>query len=256
MGRISNDIYLLSKSSILHQKRYPVHKQFYTLLWLNEADSNARRSALQTFCIELNLRNVRVAAIADSHTTHNAQTLSHLRAMKRMESMPELRDCVNLVAEDTLSSSYMPYWLYTLQTVIENAPPDWGVLQLAYDGPPSIMTMSSAPFVPWTKHRSPGTLFYAVHPRGRKAIMDDMRAPKPARYSPDLPPEHLFEITPTYTYHMPLFCKHLNDYPPRARERQKALADAMVRHANDVHQTDIYKQERQMVRQILNLNLG
>jgi hypothetical protein len=232
---INPNVYLLSQAP-LNKEHYPVKKKYYALFWTNGPSDAARRLAMQTLCIELGVRNVRVAAAP------NSRVRSHLRAIRQIDAMPELRGRVNLVAEDVLCPAYMPHWLYTLQTIVEKAPPGWGVLQLAHEGGPAILHSPHAPYLPWGRHAARGVVCYAVHPRGRRDILRAC-----ASVSPDSPVEDtLFALTPTYTYHVPLFCP---------QEGRKANTDSMVHYSNTVQKSDVYRQERNTCRQILNLRI-
>jgi hypothetical protein len=238
---INPKVYLLSQAP-LNKAHYPVKKKYYALFWTNGPSDAARRLAMQTLCIELGVRNVRVAAVP------NSRVRSHLRAIRQIDAMPELRGRVNLVAEDVLCPEYMPYWLYTLQTIVEKAPPGWGVLQLAHEGDPAILDSPHAPYLPWRRHAARGVVCYAVHPRGRRDILRAFASASPAWPAVDSPVEDtLFTLTPTYTYHVPLFCP---------QERRKALTDHMVHYSSTVQKSDVYKQERNMCSQILNLRIG
>jgi GR25 family glycosyltransferase involved in LPS biosynthesis len=54
--------------------------------------------------------------------------LSHLEAIRAFSNSPYE---TALIFEDDVSIDYKPYWNTTLQSVVQNAPPDWEVLKLS-----------------------------------------------------------------------------------------------------------------------------
>lgn len=86
----------------------------------------------------------------------------------------------------------------------------------------SILHAAEAPYIPWPTFRTSSTTFYAVHPRGYQKILEHVRAYKTdpdyprtrlppgdalapsTHFHPDHPPEHLFALATSYTYHVPL----------------------------------------------------
>lgn len=60
---------------------------------------------------------------------HYACLFSHLDTIR---AFSKSKYKYALIFEDDLSLDYKPYWKKTLREVIDNAPPDWGILQLGY----------------------------------------------------------------------------------------------------------------------------
>jgi len=56
-------------------------------------------------------------------------TISHFRAIHQF-AMTD--DPVALIVEDDLSTEFLPYWKKTIQQHIDDAPPNWEILQLSY----------------------------------------------------------------------------------------------------------------------------
>jgi hypothetical protein len=85
----------------------------------------------------------------------------------------------------------------------------------------AVVESAHAPFVPWERIRTPGTTFYAVSPRGCRDILRHVdrhhanhrhtsshshsHSQSHPRFDPNLDASHLFALTPTYTFHLPMF---------------------------------------------------
>lgn len=168
-----------------------------------------------------------------------ASTLSHVRALRRIHKDSPAGQ-IAYVAENTLSFEYVPHWTTTLERILCNAPEGWGIIQLAYVCSPAtasivrntpsvrgplcvddpfvvekaVVQSPQAPFVPWKGICTYGTAFYAVHPRGYKAILQHVKRYKYdplycneriPRFHPDIDPSHLFALAKTFTFNIPLF---------------------------------------------------
>ena len=56
--------------------------------------------------------------------------LSHLKAIKTFSET----DCKNaIIFEDDVTLEFKPFWKKTLKEIIDNAPPDWEIIQLCYN---------------------------------------------------------------------------------------------------------------------------
>jgi GR25 family glycosyltransferase involved in LPS biosynthesis len=58
--------------------------------------------------------------------------LSHLNTIEHFAESEGDDSQVALILEDDMTLEFRPYWRKTIQNIMENAPPDWEVLQLAY----------------------------------------------------------------------------------------------------------------------------
>lgn len=184
--------------------------------WLNaDADATAR-VRMNTMLCHSTATHIRVPA-HDAHldfagNTTRAHTLSHVRALQQVARDARAfttKTQTALVAEDTLSYEYTPWWTTPLARVLEEAPADWGALQLAFTcdnahTTPLVhrMLQTHAPqtyaarahdtcyveraiaqsvygrYVPWTAVRTGGTCLYAVNGRGCADILGHVRAYK------------------------------------------------------------------------------
>lgn len=212
--------------------------------WLDPPHESAARVRMHNYLAHSNAQHVAVPAV-DAHrdvagNVVRASTLSHIRALRRIHKDAPCGQ-IACVSENTLSFEYLPYWTTTLERVLHNAPEDWGILQLSYICSPATASIvrntltrrgrwsslddpfvveqavaesPRAPYVPWVDVCTYGTTFYAVHPRGYEAILRHVKRYKHdplyckqriPRFHPDTDPCHLFALTKTYTFHLPLF---------------------------------------------------
>jgi hypothetical protein len=184
----------------------------FTLYWINLDRAAARRMQMYMQCLALGLPNQRVPAV-DAQQAHGgnvprARILSHLRAMRtvhqyRLPNSGTLGQ-IAMIAEDDLSFEYCPYWDWNLLQVVQRAPLDWGILQLAYactHPKEEAFDSPHAPYIPWRPSFG-STCCYLIHPRGYTAIL---AAADRGAIRLDAPSEHLFQLTRTYTFARPLF---------------------------------------------------
>lgn len=222
----------------LHQQAQPAR-----VYWLDNPNESSARVRMHNYLAQSNVQHIAVPALdANRDVAGNvvrASTLSHIRALRRIHKDAP-RGQVAYVSENTLSFEYTPYWTTTLERILHNAPEDWGILQLSYICSPAtssivrntssrrgrrclddpfvvekaVVGSSRAPFVPWTDVCTYGTTFYAVHPRGYHAVLRHVKRYKYdplyckqriPRFHPDTDPSHLFALTRTYTFNVPLF---------------------------------------------------
>lgn len=214
------------------------------MYWLDNEHEPLRRVHMHNKLASSNVEHVAVPAhdaYADfAGNVTRANTLSHVRALRCVrKDVPNGQ--IAYVAENTVSFRYVPYWTTDLRRVVCNAPEDWGVLQLAYicgpatativrerktvseqrqcmDDPfhveKSVIKSKQAPYVPWKDICTSGTTFYVVHPRGYTDILKHVyrykhdplySQQKIPRFHPDVDASHLFSLTTTYTFHLPMF---------------------------------------------------
>jgi hypothetical protein len=223
----------------------------FTFFWINADHEHYYRQLMYTNVVTMKLHHVRIPAVTvdGSHCYGNAlraRTLSHVRAIRRVSNMPQYRLACVLIAEDTLAFTYMPHWLHSLRCIVQNAPVDWGILQLSYTVPSAemlkeIMHSAHAPYIPWRIHRLGGTVCYIMHPRGRADIRRAVRAYKQntlTAFSPDHAAEHLFALTVTYTFHYPLFHCHKRRVVHQLQFQRDM--NEMVQYTNTVRKTAMY----------------
>ena len=222
----------------------PKRRDIPRVYWLDNAHEPLHRVHMHNKLASSTVHHVAVPA-HDPYTDFagnvtRANTLSHIRALRCIrKDVPHGQ--IACVAENTLSFEYTPYWTTDIQRIIANAPEDWGVLQLAYlcgpttativrerktvsekrhciDNPfcveKAVIESKQAPYVPWNDICTIGTTFYVVHPRGYKDILKHVYKYKHdllycrhkiPRFHPDVDASHLFSLTTTYTFHLPMF---------------------------------------------------
>ena len=212
----------------------------HRIYWLNRDYDQRSRVAMQTEFARYNIVHIRVPAI-DAYrdlagNTTRAHTLSHLLAYERIHA-DRPKGQIVLVLEDIVSFELAKYWTTTLNKIINHAPADWGILQLAYrcdehtiskvhrtmsigehisnDDPfyveKRIILDNQAPYVPWVKWRPSLACAYLLHPRAYRTLLEYARTD---RFNPDqLPWNALFPHTQTYTYNVPLFTTRTNALP-------------------------------------------
>lgn len=211
--------------------------------WLDNPYDSIARVKMYNLFARSSVHHVAVPTLDTHHDCQGhalqANTLSHIRALRQIHrDRPSGQ--VAYVVENTLSYEYTPFWTTTLQRIIQNAPANWGVLQLAYicgpatasiirntpskrkhvhiDDPfcieKTIQQSAFAPFIPWKEYCTMGTCFYVVHPRGYRDILKHVKQykydplyckHKIPRFSPYADASHLFALTNTYTLNVPLF---------------------------------------------------
>jgi hypothetical protein len=245
-----------------HSNATPHHRP--RVYWLDNPAEGHARAEMHGLLARSSVTHVAVVAhdapSAFAGNTSHANTLSHVRALRQIaHDVPAGQ--VAYVAENTLSYRHVPFWTTTLEGILCNAPADWGVLQLAYTCGSAtraiveramtpqkrafnsdacyveraVVESAHAPFVPWSRIRTPGTTFYAVSPRGYRDILAHVDRHtnanananiatsrhahdplyslystgdpplRPPRFDPNLDASHLFALTPTYTFHVPMF---------------------------------------------------
>jgi len=207
----------------------------FTFFWINDDKDYIERQHMYTIIASLQLHQLRIPALSlyGTHCIGNElrqRTLSHIRAIIRLYKMKQYNLTSVLIAEDTITTAYMPYWLHTLSWIEKNAPPDWGVIQLSYYmnyklSFKDIFYSPYAPYIPWHIHKLRGTSCYLIHPRGRTQIINAVKNYKKKNKSmflPHISAEHLFSIAVTYTFHYPLFDYNLqNNYENTYKIQQK-----------------------------------
>ena len=222
-----------------------VHSSLPRLYWIDNPHDDVGRVHMHNILAKSRVQHIAVVGKDPIHECKGniarANTLSHIRAIRRI-AKDKPHGQIAYVAENDMSYSYVPYWSYTLEKVLANAPPDWGILQLAYQCTPttralaeqrcsnkhatlnpffverSVVDSLQAPFVPWCDVRTSGTTFYAIHPRGYNDIIKHVKrykedilydTEKLPCFNPNRSADHLYELTRTYTLHVPMFCKRI-----------------------------------------------
>lgn len=235
------------------------------LYWLDIPSEENCRVEMHKLLAQSTVQHVVVQA-HDGHLEFGgnmirANTLSHIRALRQIQKDVKTGQ-IAYVAENTLSYDYVPYWTTTLERIICNAPEDWGIIQLSYycgavsrqlaqqayrNNPDKlherfcvekcVVASVHAPFVPWNEVYTEGTTFYIVHPRGYNDILTHVRKYKHEplytkhkipRFDPDVIASHLFALTKTYTFHLPLFTFRVNTRQLRDYTKTKQNLDVLV----------------------------
>lgn len=142
-----------------------------------------------------------------------ACTLSHFECIRLFS---ETDDPVALIMEDDMTLEYKKYWSKTIQTVIDNAPYDWEIIQLCY------IIGNQFPRQTYTATHKNGFLVwstgaYIIKNASAKRMMNEIYIPDKKRYRLDPNHNHVadsivFEYCISYTYKFPYFVyKNNND---------------------------------------------
>ena len=143
--------------------------------WINLDISETRRNNMIKQFNEENIDNYRVEAyhpLIDTSTRNcngaeNACLRSHIQAI--FHFLMNTNDKYAIICEDDLSFEFKPYWNNTLEEVLEKAPRDWGIIQLAV-----ILQSVEHKFknkdlyIKYSEQPASSTLAYAIH---RKCAM-------------------------------------------------------------------------------------
>jgi len=114
----------------------------YTFFWINLDRAVDRRKNMEEQFLNRKINNIRISAIDGNNDTLNeyvtdfdpkyklqiATALSHLKAV---EKFLETRDEIGIICEDDMTFELESMWPYTLESVIQNAPLNWDVIQLS-----------------------------------------------------------------------------------------------------------------------------
>jgi len=235
------------------------------LYWLDVPSEECNRVEMHKIITQSTVKHIAVQAhdgyLEFGGNTVRANTLSHIRALRQIHRDVDTGQ-IAYVAENTLSYDYVPYWTTSLERIIANAPEDWGIIQLSYYcgqisrqlahhahrndhakrhnrfcAEKCVIESVHAPFVPWTEHYTDGTTFYIVHPRGYTDILKHVKQYKydtlytkhrVPRFDPNVIASHLFALTTTYTFHLPLFTHRLQTRQLRDYAQTKENLDILV----------------------------
>jgi len=135
-----------------------------------------------------------------------ACTLSHLECIRLFS---ETDHPVALIMEDDMTLEYKKYWSKSIQTVIDNAPYDWEIIQLCY------IIGNQFPRQTYTARHKNGFLAwsagaYIIKNAAAKRMMNEIYIPDTKRYRLDANHHHvadsiIYEYCISYTYKFPFF---------------------------------------------------
>lgn len=177
----------------------------YYFYWINlDKDSN-RRQYMEKIFSEYNIRNIRIPAILGAPLKIDKElacTQSHLKAIQTFLSSTEE---IGIICEDDLSFDYKPYWKNNIDDVINNAPKDWGIIQLGI-----ILTKLhddfnkyESKYVPHQIKKYYSTICYVINRASAEKFLNvKLTTDKKINYVAD---HFLYSHVTTYTYKYPLF---------------------------------------------------
>ena len=210
------------------------------LFWINRDVDVVRRIAMYSQLADGRTTYQQRVPAVDGYQVRGGDTAracleSHLRAWQGAEDA--FPDSCALIAEDTLAAvEYQPYRIWSVASVIQHAPADWGILQLAFTHPApydvfatqvarvqhrgifgsvrAAATHAPPPsyYLPWQPSYS-GAVCYVVHPRARRHLLQQqINVPALALHMATARTEDvLFRQVPTYTFARPLFTYRSED---------------------------------------------
>jgi GR25 family glycosyltransferase involved in LPS biosynthesis len=172
--------------------------------WINLEREKKRRQHIEEEFKKYNIKNMRIEAVqgnAHREDRELACTQSHIKAMKAFLAT---NDPYAIICEDDLSFEYKKYWTHSLEEVINNAPPDWQIIQLGFIiseiGPEFYNSQTN--YLPHLRHYW-STICYIVNREGAKKITE---------FTLDTRNRNLFvadciiySLAKTYTYKYPMF---------------------------------------------------
>jgi len=137
-------------------------------------------------------------------------TISHFRAI-HYAAMTD--DPYSLILEDDASLEFLPYWKKSIQQLVDDAPPDWEILQLSYI---LFDTLPEEEYEPWEMSKNfCGTAAYIIKNSAAKRLTQYLcrnSSPAMPRYciGPEVPYYHhadrfVYAFLKTYSYHCPFF---------------------------------------------------
>ena len=103
--------------------------------WINVDTQTMRSDNMVKQFNERHLENTRINAVKPSNENptkvdyERCCTLSHLKAIETFLETEE-QHCV--ICEDDLSFEFEEYWDKSLEEIVQKAPNNWGIIQLAY----------------------------------------------------------------------------------------------------------------------------
>lgn len=173
-----------------------------TFYWINLDKAVERRNNMIQLFNKHNIKNVRIDAILGGPTESKkaiACTSSHIKAIK---TFLKSDDYVGIICEDDLTMEYKKYWRCDLDKVINNAPKDWDIIQLALIGNffTFHMILSNAQndyihYHPW----SSSTLCYIINRKGALKIIKNNNPPT------NCAEDYIYRNVNTYTFKYPMF---------------------------------------------------
>lgn len=118
------------------------------IYWINLDRSNDRRSHMEKIFEDAIFKNIQVERISavdgknrnivypklnfmykQKNDYEYACMLSHLETIRRFS---RTNYDIALIMEDDITLDFKPYWRKSVREIVENAPPDWEVIQLCY----------------------------------------------------------------------------------------------------------------------------
>jgi len=177
----------------------PITNTFY---WINLEKASERRINMENLFIINNIKNKRIDAIQGGPLEKDkaiACTSSHLKAIK---TFYESDDEIGIICEDDLTFEYQKYWRNSLNTVIQEAPKDWEIIQLAVITPFYLQNQSlfsyKKSYIPY-QLRTSCTLIYVINRKGANKIIKNNKQPS------DWAEDFIYNQCKTYIYKYPMF---------------------------------------------------
>ena len=103
--------------------------------WINVDSEIERADNMKTQFNDRKIDHIRIDAIKPSITNpskvdyERCCTLSHLKAIKKFI---EYKEDHAIICEDDLSFEFETFWKKSIDEIIQNAPTNWGIIQIAY----------------------------------------------------------------------------------------------------------------------------
>lgn len=167
--------------------------------WINLDKDVGRRLEMEKLFLTTGYKNEKIQGImvgASQEERELGCTLSHVKAIHQFLKS---KDGWAVICEDDLSLDYRKYWKTDINGVVDNAPNDWEIIQIAINvGSNTINKFYTAAtdYLPHTKgHHS--TVCYIINRIGAEKIVNTVTA--------GVADHALYNTAKSYTYRYPMF---------------------------------------------------
>jgi GR25 family glycosyltransferase involved in LPS biosynthesis len=181
-------------------KNCNINQTFY---WINLEKSVERRINMNMIFDKHKIKNVRINAIQGEGSEKNkaiACTSSHILAIN---TFYESGDEIGIICEDDLIMEYKKYWRYHLDDVIEYAPNDWHIIQLAVIILPYLLPLfknNKNLYIKYHRYIS-STACYIINRKGAKKILHYNKLNNPTNHAEN----YIYINVNTYVFKYPMF---------------------------------------------------
>jgi len=192
------------------------------MLWRYINLDNERNNHMINFFQKKNLSFKRIQGVSPQNNLNDLVDLSHpnlhpnlskicclLSHLTAIEDFYFSNEKLTIICEDDLDDKF--FHLHSIPKIIDNAPPDWEILQLSYSLTKPEKCFLENQFVPW-KTKFYGTLCYLINQKGAQNIINNIFQNHYLinyNFKYLVADYVLYESVKTYTYYLSLFISDL-----------------------------------------------